>query len=41
LLAAFSPQQAAAVTAAVREMVDRGELDYRADGRLQVPGGKS
>jgi ATP-dependent DNA helicase RecQ len=37
LLAAFPPQQAAAVTAAVREMVDRGELTYAADGRLQVP----
>jgi len=37
LLAAFPPQQAAAVTAAVRELVDRGELTYAADGRLQVP----
>ncbi|HEX8326708.1 MAG TPA: RecQ family ATP-dependent DNA helicase [Hymenobacter sp.] len=40
LLAAFPPQQAAAVTAAVREMVDRGELTYKADGRLQVPAGR-
>ena len=36
LLAAFPPQQAAAVTAAVREMVDRGELAYAADGTLTV-----
>ena len=41
LLAAFPPQQAAAVTAAVREMVDRGELAYAPDGRLQVPAGNS
>ena len=36
LLAAFPPAQAAAVTAAVREMVDRGELVYAADGKLVV-----
>jgi ATP-dependent DNA helicase RecQ len=36
LLAAFAPQEAAAVTAAVREMVDRGELAYAADGRLVI-----
>jgi ATP-dependent DNA helicase RecQ len=36
LLAAFPPAQAAAITAAVREMVDRGELAYAADGTLQV-----
>ncbi|MBD2722307.1 RecQ family ATP-dependent DNA helicase [Hymenobacter armeniacus] len=34
LLAEFPPRDAAAVTAAVREMVDRGELAYAADGRL-------
>ncbi|GAB2865674.1 RecQ family ATP-dependent DNA helicase [Hymenobacter ruber] len=37
LLAAFPPAQAGAITAAVREMVDRGELTYAADGRLMVP----
>jgi ATP-dependent DNA helicase RecQ len=36
LLAAFAPQQAAAVTATLRELVDRGELAYAADGKLQV-----
>ena len=36
LLAAFAPRQAAAVTATVRELVDRGELAYAADGTLQV-----
>jgi ATP-dependent DNA helicase RecQ len=36
LLAAFAPKEAAAVTAAVREMVDRGELAYAADGRLVI-----
>ena len=40
LLAAFPPAQAAAVTAAVRELVDRGELAYAADGKLQIPVGK-
>ena len=39
LLAAFPPQQAAAVTATVREMVDRGELAYGADGKLELPAG--
>ncbi|WP_230688016.1 RecQ family ATP-dependent DNA helicase [Hymenobacter ruricola] len=39
LLAAFPPRDAAAVTAAVREMVDRGELAYAADGRLVLPAG--
>ena len=39
LLAAFPPQQAAAVTATVREMVDRGELTYGADGKLELPAG--
>ncbi|WP_201983412.1 RecQ family ATP-dependent DNA helicase [Hymenobacter rubidus] len=34
LLAAFPPKDAAAITAALREMVDRGELAYAADGRL-------
>ncbi|MBD2769972.1 RecQ family ATP-dependent DNA helicase [Hymenobacter sp. BT664] len=37
LLASFAPQQAAAVTATLRELVDRGELAYAADGKLQVP----
>jgi ATP-dependent DNA helicase RecQ len=36
LLAAFPPKDAAAVTAAVRELVDRGELAYAPDGRLVV-----
>ena len=36
LLAAFPPAQAAAVTAAVRELVDQGELAYAPDGRLVV-----
>ena len=36
LLATFAPKEAAAVTAAVREMVDRGELAYAADGKLVV-----
>ncbi|MBF9140913.1 RecQ family ATP-dependent DNA helicase [Hymenobacter properus] len=34
LLAAFAPKDATAVTATVRELVDRGELAYAADGRL-------
>src|SRR6476661_8534550 len=34
LLALFPPKDATAVTAAVREMMDRGELVYAADGRL-------
>ena len=38
LLAAFPPAQAAAVTAAVRELVDRGELAYAPDGRLMLAG---
>jgi len=37
LLAAFPAKDAAAVTAAVRELVDRGELAYAADGKLLVP----
>ncbi|MBF9239909.1 RecQ family ATP-dependent DNA helicase [Hymenobacter sp. BT683] len=36
LLAAFAPQQATAVTATVRELVDRGELAYAPDGKLQL-----
>ncbi|GAA4357129.1 ATP-dependent DNA helicase RecQ [Hymenobacter saemangeumensis] len=36
LLAQFQPQDAAAVTAAVRELVDVGELQYREDGKLVV-----
>ena len=36
LLAAFPPKDAAAITATVRELVDRGELAYRADGRLVI-----
>ncbi|WP_233169346.1 RecQ family ATP-dependent DNA helicase [Hymenobacter sp. BT523] len=37
LLAGFPPKDAAAVTDAVREMVDRGELAYAPDGRLVLP----
>ncbi|SFQ53792.1 RecQ family ATP-dependent DNA helicase [Hymenobacter arizonensis] len=37
LLAAFEPRQAAAVTATVRDLVDRGELTYAPDGKLQLP----
>ncbi|MFD2720512.1 RecQ family ATP-dependent DNA helicase [Hymenobacter monticola] len=36
LLAAFAPKDATAVTATVRELVDRGELAYAADGRLVI-----
>lgn len=41
LLAAFAPQQAAAVTATLRELVERGELTYGPDGTLQVGGSGS
>ena len=37
LLAAFPPKEAAAVTATLRELVDRGELAYAADGKLVLP----
>ncbi|GAC1368473.1 MAG: ATP-dependent DNA helicase RecQ [Hymenobacter sp.] len=37
VVAAFAPQQAAAVTATLRDLVDRGELAYAADGKLHVP----
>ncbi|WP_426062081.1 RecQ family ATP-dependent DNA helicase [Hymenobacter sp. B1770] len=37
LLAAFEPRQAGAVTAMVRDLVDRGELTYAPDGKLQLP----
>ena len=40
LLAAFPPRDAASITATLRELVDRGELAYAADGKLQVPTGK-
>ena len=36
VLTAFAPQQAAAVTATLRELVDQGELAYGPDGRLGV-----
>jgi ATP-dependent DNA helicase RecQ len=36
LLAAFQPQDAAAVTATLRELVDLGELAYAADGKLSI-----
>ncbi len=36
LLDLFAPQQAPAVTAAVRELVGRGELHYAPDGKLQA-----
>ena len=40
LLAAFPPKDAAAITATVRELVDRGELAYATDGRLVLPAGQ-
>jgi ATP-dependent DNA helicase RecQ len=36
LLAQFSAQEVTAATAALRELVDLGELSYAADGRLRV-----
>ena len=36
VLAAFAPQQTAAVTETLRELVERGELRYLADGRVAV-----
>ncbi len=36
VLAAFAPEQAAAVAAALRELVERGALRYGADGKLLI-----
>jgi ATP-dependent DNA helicase RecQ len=36
LLATFQPQEAAAITATVRELVEMGELAYAADGKLII-----